>query len=184
MLHLNVDGGEFFDEDSQEFIIVKPQRLVMEHSLLSLSKWEAKWKKPFLAQNPKEDNKTTEEYMDYVRCMTISQNVNPLVYRCLTMKHFDEIKKYIDDPHTATTINSISKRQSRRIITNELIYYWMIALNIPMECEKWHLNRLLTLIQICNIENNPKQKKMGRNAILQQNRELNAARRAKYHTKG
>lgn len=180
MLHINVDGGEFFDEDSQEFIIVKPQHLVMEHSLLSLSKWEANWKKPFLT----ETNKSNEEYLDYIRCMTISQNVDPLVYRCLTLRNFNEIKRYIDDPHTATTIKDVGGRASKRTVTSELIYFWMIANNIPMECEKWHLNRLLTLIRVCNIENNPKKKKMGRSAILQQNRELNAARRAKYHTKG
>lgn len=183
MLHIEVKGGEFFNEDVQEFITIKPQKLVMEHSLLSLSKWEAKWEKPFLTK----DRKTPEEYLDYIRCMTINNVANPLTYKCLTKKQLESIKTYIQSKQTATTISkygqSFPKLRNRRI-TSELIYYWMIANNIPIECEKWHLNRLLMLIKVCNIENNPKKKKMGINAIMQQNREINAARRAKYHTKG
>lgn len=181
MLHIEVNGGEFFNEDTNEFFIVKPQKLVMEHSLLSVSKWESKWKKPFLS----DDKKTFEENMDYIRMMTITPNVDPLLYKCLTPKNMDAIRAYIHDPHTATTIKKNDKSNRRsRTITSELIYYWMVANNIPSEYEKWHLNRLLTLIKICSIENNPKKKKMSRNAIYQQNRELNAARRAKYHTSG
>lgn len=183
MLHIDVPGGEFFDEDRQEFIDTKPQHLIMEHSLLSLSKWEAKWEKPFLT----DDNKTPDEYIDYIRCMTITKNIDNLVYRSLSISNIESIKSYINGSHTATTIKRLygSKAPRRnKIITSELIYYWMIANNIPIECEKWNLHRLLTLISICNIENNPKKRKMSRNAILQQNRELNAARRAKYHSRG
>jgi len=183
MLHIDVNGGEFFNEETNEFIQIKPKTLVMEHSLLSISKWEAKWKKPFLSE---EGKRTQDEYLDYIRCMTVTPNVDPLLYTCLSSDNYEQIKKYIDDPHTATTFKSLANNgpNRQRIVTSELIYYWMVAYNIPTEYEKWHLNRLMTLIRICGIENNPKKKKMGRQAIYEQNRELNAARRAKYHTKG
>lgn len=181
MLQIKVLGREFYDEDKNEFIEIKPQTLTMEHSLLSISKWEAKWKKSFLSTK----DKTDEEYIDYFRCMTINNNVNPLIYSCLTQSDIDVITDYINDDHTATVIKSNAPiTNTRQIVTSELIYYWMIANNIPSEYEKWHLGRLLTLIRICSIKNNPKSNKMSRNAIYQQNRALNAARRAKYNTKG
>lgn len=181
MLRIYVDGTEFFDESKNEFVRVDGRQLTLEHSLLSLSKWEAIWKKPFLT----DEEKTPEEYLDYIKCMTITQNVDPLLYRCLSKENFEQIKEYIHDPHTATTINSVGPPTGRhRKITSELIYYWMIANNIPTEYEKWHLNRLLTLIRICAIENNPDKKKMSRKDIYNQNRQLNAARRAKYNTRG
>lgn len=184
MLQIYVEGNEFFDEDKNEFVQIKGRQLTLEHSLLSLSKWEAKWKKPFLTDSDKDD-KTPEENLDYIRCMTITQNVDPLLYKCLSKKNIEDIKEYIHDPHTATTIRSTKSQSNRhRIITSELIYYWMVANNIPTEYEKWHLNRLLTLIRICAIENNPDKKKMSRREIYEQNRQLNAARRAKYNTRG
>lgn len=181
MLQITVEGGEFFDEEKEEFVEVKPRKLSLEHSLLSLSKWEAIYKKPFLDKS----DKTPEEYLGYIKCMTITQNVDPLLYKCLSQKNLSDIKDYIDDPHTATTIKDTRPRPAgRRAITSELIYYWMVANRIPTEYEKWHLNRLLTLIRICSIENDPKKQKMSRNAIYNQNRQLNAARRARHHTAG
>lgn len=183
MLQLEIQGGEFFNEETQEFIQSKPQKLLLEHSLLSLSKWEAKWKKPFFDK----ERKTPEEYVDYIRCMTINSNVDPIVYESISAKNLKEIIEYIDDPYTATTFSNTpmkKKNKRSRIITSELIYYWMFANGIPKECEKWHLNRLMTLIRIFSIENDPEAKKMSRSAIYQQNRELNEARRAKYNTSG
>lgn len=181
MLQIEVAGGEFFDEEKEEFYVTKPQKLLLEHSLLSISKWEAKWKKPFLS----EKELTPEEFKDYVRCMTITSNVDLLVYEMLTTKDLLTIKNYIQDPMTATTIKSNRPEPKRgRYVTSELIYYWMTAQNIPIDCEKWHLNRLMTLIRVANIENNPKKKKMSQREIHSQNAALNAARRAKYHTKG
>lgn len=179
MLQITVTNGEFYNEETNEFVYVKPQKLMLEHSLLSVSKWEARWKKPFLDST----DKTSEELLDYIRCMTINQNVNPLVYECLTQSQVESIKNYISDPATATTIKDNS-RGGNRVVTSELIYYWMTAQNIPFECEKWHLNRLLTLIRVANIENNPKKKKMARKDIYNQNRALNAARRARHGTRG
>lgn len=181
MLHITIPAREYYDEDANEFIQVKEQTLTMEHSLISVSKWEAKWKKPFLSKN----RKTEEEVLDYLRCMTIGKAPDPIVYRSISKENVDEITAYIDDPMTATTINNLSPKSGRqRVVTSELIYYWMIAQNIPPEYEKWHLNRLMTLIRICSIENNPNKKKMSRAEIARQNKALNAARRAKYGTKG
>lgn len=184
MLHIQVPATEFFDEDTQEFFEIKGQTLVMEHSLISISKWEAKWKKPYFSD--KKDDKTPEEVFDYLRCMTVSpQKVDPAVYKSLSKENIQQITDYINDPMTATTITEYSRPgHKRQVVTSELIYYWMVAQNIPTEYEKWHINRLLTLIRICSIKNDPNPKKMRKSDIARQNHALNAARRAKYGTKG
>ena len=182
MLTLNIPQIEKWDEGKQEFIYVKAQTLQLEHSLVSLSKWESKWHKAFLGRQ----EKTDEETLDYIRCMTLTKNVDPMVYECLNKSAINQIKEYIDDSMTATVFsdNKSSSKGSREIVTAELIYYWMIALNVPFDpCQKWHLNRLLTLIQVCNIKNQPP-KKMSRREILSRNASLNAARRQKYNTTG
>lgn len=181
MLHITIPAMELWDEDKEEFITnSKPQTIVLEHSLVSISKWESRWNKPFLSK----DAKTQEESIDYIRCMTITQNVDPLVYKCLTTENMDDVNNYIDAPMTATVINDKNNtRPNREIVTSELIYYWMIALNIPMECQRWHLNRLLTLIRVCDIKNQPP-RKMSRHSILSRNAALNAARRKQFNTRG
>lgn len=179
MLQIEIPEKEYYDDSTGEFGVIKKQTLTLEHSLVSISKWESKWCKPFLTN----DEKTTEETLDYVRCMTTSSNVNPVVYKALTQKDFEEIMEYVNAPMTATWFNekNIGRngRGSGEIVTSELIYYWMITLQIPMECQRWHLNRLLTLIKVCNIKNTPA-KQMTRSEILNQNRALNAARRKKH----
>lgn len=180
MLKVRVPGGEMWDEKGQTFVSTKPQTLTLEHSLVSLSKWESKWHKPFLAKG----EKTVEETLDYIRCMTLTQNVDPNVYLFITTDNIKAINEYIEDTMTATWFSDDNKKgQSREVVTAELIYYWMIALNIPFECQKWHLNRLLTLIKVCNVKNMPP-KKMGKKALMNRNTALNAARRANLHTKG
>ena len=179
MLKIIIPAREYYDEVKNEFVYTKEQHLQLEHSLVSLSKWESKWHKPFLSP----DDKSSEEVIDYVKCMTITQNVKPEVYNYLTKGNLEDINNYIDNPMTATTFNSERKSPSREIITSEIIYYWMITLNIPFECQKWHLNRLLTLIKVCNIKSNPP-KKMGRQELLNRNRALNEARRKQYNTRG
>ena len=178
MLEIIVPGREFFDEDKNEFVITKSTKLTLEHSLISLSKWESKWEKPFLSSD-----KSVPETIDYIRCMTLTQNVDPLVYNSLNNENVQDVVKYIEAPMTATKVKAQKHARNSETVTAELIYYWMIALNIPFECQKWHLNKLLTLIEVCSIKNQP-QKKMSRSEILRSNRELNAARRAKYKTKG
>lgn len=182
MLEIAIEAGELWNEQQQEFVkLNSSQTIRLEHSLLSISKWEAKWHKPFLGNTPK----TREETIDYVRCMTLTQNVNPLYYLFLSNDNIQKINDYIANPMTATTIKEIEgqSRRNSEILTNELIYYYMIALNIPFECEKWHLNRLLMLIKVCGIKNSPG-KKMSKNQILSRNRQLNEARRKSLHTKG
>ena len=162
MLQITVPSGEFFIEDLQEFVSVQETTLRLEHSLVSLAKWESKWKKPYLSSE-----KSIEEVIDYIRCMNTTQNVNPLVYRCITEENIKRINDY-KQPKTGR----------KEIITAELIYYWMIAFNIPVEFQKWHLNRLLTLIKVCDIKNTPP-KKMSKKEIMDRHRALNAARRGK-----
>lgn len=181
MLILNIPETELYDERTERFIQVKPIALRLEHSLVSISKWESKWKKPFLSHK---ERKTLQESRDYVRCMTLNQNVDPLVYYALTSEHFAKINSYIEDKMTATWFNDRNHgAPSREVLTSELIYYQMVAYQIPFECQKWHLSRLLTLIRICNIKNSPG-KKMSRSEILANNQKLNAARRKAMHTKG
>lgn len=180
MLQITIPAVEQWDERKQEFVITKEQTLQLEHSLVSLSKWESKWCKPFLTKQ----EKTFEETLDYIKCMTITQNVNPEVYNYLTNKNIEEINNYINAPMTATYFSDDKiAKTSREQITAELIYYWMIALNIPFECQKWHLNRLLTLIKVCNIKNQPP-KKRSKKEIMSRNAALNAARRKRLNTKG
>ena len=180
MLTITIPATEMWDEKNEKFIDIKECRLQLEHSLVSLSKWESKWCKPFLFTN----DKTAEEIMDYVRCMTLTTNVSPEVYYGLTSENIKAINAYIEAPMTATHFGSEQNGSGKReVVTSELIYYWMIALNIPFECQKWHLNRLLTLIRICNIKNQPV-KKMSRKEIMSRNAALNAARRKQLGTKG
>lgn len=176
MLHISVPGIELFDEATSTFINTKPQQLQLEHSLVSLSKWESKWHKPFLTGK----QHTDEEMRSYVQCMTLTQNVDENVYKCLTVDNLLQINKYIEDPMTATTFTKrTDQHPGREQITAELIYYWMISLNIPFECQKWHLNRLLTLVQVCDRKSAPPKKMTAQERIA-----LNQARRAKYNTRG
>lgn len=179
MLEVTIPECEYFNEQTQEFVLIKEQNLQLEHSLISMSKWESKWHKPFFSKK----EKTTEEAIDYIRCMTLNKVVNPLIYSNLSPLVINQINDYIDDPMTATTFNDDGNSTSREIITSEIIYYWLVKMNIPFECQKWHLNRLLTLIRVYEIKESPK-KKMGKQEILNRNRELNDARRAKMNTKG
>lgn len=181
MLQITVPiSPEIWDEKNEEFIEPKTASLQLEHSLVSISKWESKWHKPFLSKEPK----TVEETIDYIKCMTLTQNVKPEVYDHLSKENIEEINAYIDDPKTATTFSKDRKSaRSREIITSELIYYWMIALNIPFECQKWHLNRLLTLIRVCEVKNTPG-KKMSQREVLNQYAAINAANRKRFNTKG
>lgn len=180
MLHVNIPATELWNEQKQEFISTKECNLCLEHSLVSLSKWESKWKKPFLTK----EKKTFEETIDYIKCMTITRNVDPMVYYCLPQNVIEMVNNYITDPMTATTITeNNSGKSNNEIITSELIYYWMIALNIPVDFEKWHLNRLITLIKVCNIKNSPP-KKMSQRQLMSRNAALNAARRKKLGSKG
>lgn len=180
MLHIVIPAVELWDERAQEFVPFKEQSLQLEHSLVSLSKWESKWNKPFLSAK----DKSTEETIDYVRCMTITKNVDPMVYNFLTADNISEINRYIEEPMTATIFTDFGhNKSSKEVITAELIYYWMIAYNIPFECQKWHLNRLLTLIRVCNVKNAPQQN-MSKGDIMRFNAKLNAERRAKMHSRG
>jgi hypothetical protein len=176
MLYITIPEQEIFDDATQTFISVKDIKLQLEHSLVSLKKWESKWKKPFL-----ETKMTPEEFLSYVECMTITQNVDPAVYLLLTPENIEEINNYINDPMTATTFTNRDPNQGRgkkEIVTAEIIYYWMVAQQIPMECQKWHLNQLMTLIRVCSIKNAPP-KKMSKAETMARHRAANAKARAR-----
>lgn len=179
MIDIIIPEAEYFDEQTMRFTYSKEQKLTLEHSLIAISKWESKFEKPFLSSE-----KTTEEVIYYIKCMTITQNVRPETYLRLSAKNLEDIQKYIEAPMTATTFKKIEKRGGKKeIITAELIYYWMIAFNIPFECQKWHLNKLLTLIEVCARKNEPP-KKMSRKEISAQHRAINKINRERFHTKG
>ncbi len=153
MFSLKIDDTMFFDEATETRIMVKGQTLQLEHSLISVSKWEAKWKKPFLSR----EGHTREETIDYIRFMTITQNVNPILYSLISDEQIRDIFAYMDDPMTATTfVKQEGRGGTIKPTTNEEIYYAMAAYQIPFSCEKWHLNRLLTLIRVADERNKPK----------------------------
>lgn len=186
-MKLVVPGAEQYDPVENLFYTTKDTTLLLEHSLLSISKWESKWKVPFISASAK--GMTQAQIQDYVRCMTISQNVDPLVYNALTKEDYEAITDYMQDPMSATTINDKNLPKSGgggrkgQTVTSELVYYWMTALNIPFECQKWHFNRLMKLIQVASIEQQPP-KQMSKRDIMKQNKALNAARRARLGSRG
>lgn len=180
MLEITIPSQELWNEITQEFITTKEYTIRLEHSLVSISKWESKWHKPYLSNAPK----STEEVIDYIRCMTLTQNVDPDAYYSLSTENLNQIDAYIKNPMTATWF---SKEQGGgidgEVVTSELIYYWMITLHIPTEFQKWHINRLLTLIKVCNIKSQP-QKKMSTREIIERNKKLNEMRKQQLKTKG
>jgi hypothetical protein len=174
MLTLNIPEKEFYNEKTETFFTISGGTLCLEHSLKAMSEWESKWKKPFIS----EKNKTVEEIVDYIKCMTIN-DVDPEVFVLLTNDMLIKVREYIDDPRTATTITDRSPKRGRReVITTELVYFWMVAQQVPIECENWNFNRLITLLQICAIKNNPG-KKMSSREISEQYRAINAKRLGK-----
>lgn len=180
MLTLIVGGEENFNEETQRFESHGGFELELEHSLVTLSKWESIHQIPFLGPEPK----TERQLMDYVQCMILSPNPPEDAVERLGREDFDKIHAYLESKESATTFGKMPERRGPgEIITSELIYYWMVAFNIPFECETWHLNRLFALIRICNIKNSP-QKKMSRSEMVQRNRELNEQRRAQLGTRG
>ena len=181
MLRITVLGDEYFDEETQEFLTQGDIVLELEHSLVSLSKWESIYEKPFLGK----DSKTEEEILGYIRAMILTEDYPEDIFNRFSQENLNDITKYIEAKRTATWFTDLqnTKTPSREVVTSELVYYWMIALNIPFDCENWHLNRLLTLIKVCNAKN-AKPKKMSKSEMAARNREINAQRKAQMGTKG
>lgn len=183
MLRITIPFTEFYDEAKEEFITINEQTITLEHSLVSLSEWEAKWEKPFLSK----EQMTELESLDYIRCMTITENVPLEVYQAIPSDVIKTISDYIAKPMTATWFSEDSKkgkRNNNKIVTAEVIYHWMISFNIPVEFERWHLNRLITLIRVCEEENKPTKKRNNNKSVLDSYAALNNARRQKLNSKG
>lgn len=181
MLTLKIPERDYFDDRTQTFIHVNGYTLQLEHSLISISKWESKWKKAFISN----DQRTVDESRDYIKCMTLN-SVPDSAYNYLTQEDYDKVSNYIDDTMTATKFSDKSQKKGiikKKIVTSEEIYYWMVSFGIPFECQKWHLNRLLTLIHICEAKNSPG-KKMSKRDTLSQYAALNASRKKKMGTRG
>lgn len=179
MLEIIVPEREMFDDKTQQFFYSKQTTLNLEHSLLSISKWESRWNKPFISF----DDKTEQETLDYIRCMTLNKNVNPMVYLALSQENLEAINVYINSSMTASKVYTQKATGARETVTSETIYYWMIKFNIPFECQKWHLNRLIALIKVCEAKERPP-RKMSRGELLRRNSELNAARRKRMNSSG
>lgn len=180
MLRITIPGTELWDESKEEFIYTEERTLELEHSLVSLSKWESKWCKSFIFSK----NITAEESLDYIKCMTLTPDVEDEVYNALTESDIKKITEYINSSMTATTVNEVkSAKRSREIVTAEIIYYWMISLNIPSEYETWHFNRLITLIKVINAKNAPTKKRSVKD-INAEYAALNEANKRRFNTKG
>jgi len=182
--------GEEWDESKEMFVYTRQQKelkIRFEHSLIAIGKWESHWHKSFFTtfSETRQKKVTDEEFFDYIKCMTITPNIDDEVYDRLTAEHIREITKYLDDPMTATTFSNKNNKGggNNRVVTSELVYYWMAELKIPFSCEKWNIKRLMTLIQIFEAERAPS-KKMSKREIMSRNNAINAARRKQLHSKG
>ena len=179
MLQIIVRGKEVFDEATGTFYYPNETTLNLEHSLVSISKWESKWHKPFFSKI----KHTEEETRDYIRCMTINKNVDPMVYNALNGNEINAIIDYIEDSCSAMYHDKKKNGGSREEITSEKIYFWMFSYRIPKECEKWHISRLLNVIELFNDANTPPKKRRPKE-IAQSYASLNAQRRKALGTRG
>lgn len=172
---------ETFDSEKEEFGVFGGIEVDLEYSLYTISLWESKWKIPFMSNS---DKLTKEQEIGLYEAMCLTPNVDRVMWGLLTLPLKKDIFQYMGDSMSATTINNKNRRPGHHeIITTEIIYYWMSSFNIPYSCDRWHFNRLLRLIEVAFIKQSPP-KKMGKREAMQQQRELNAARRAMYNTKG
>ena len=182
---ITVQEQEMYDDRLQEFVyLTKPYDLILEHSLVSISKWESKYHKPYPYIN-KNMTMTPEESNYYIRCMTINKDVPDMVYNCLTRDDMKKINDYINDPMSGTTVKMYNNNPGKtEILSSELLYYYMFKLGIPKDCEKWHINRLITLIEVYGVKDGSETNKMSRGDLVARNKAINARNRAKFHSKG
>lgn len=183
MLEITIPGRELYDSVKNEFMNIETATLQLEHSLVSVSKWESKWEKSFFGDGRKEHSMTADEFRDYVRCMTLNSNVDDRLYLLLSETHKQVITKYMTAPMTATTFGNTKKDVSHKILTSEEIYWQMIVLGIPFECQYWHINRLMTLIRVCSIKQSKPEKVPMKEAIADRNA-LNKMRKAQFKSRG
>ena len=192
MLVIKIPASEYYNNETNEFVDIPEYTLHMEHSLVSISKWEAEFEKPFLDETTE---RTTEETLSYIKYMTLEQNIPDVVYKALSTENLKKINAYIEKKMTATWFREDNNKKSSKnrgpfrrgeVITSELIYFWMIELNVPVDFQKWHINRLLTLIRVCNEKHKEANgdNKMSKKDVIARNKMLNAQRRARLKTRG
>lgn len=192
MLVIKIPASEYYDNETNEFVNIPEYTLHMEHSLVSISKWEAEFEKPFLDETTE---RTTEETLSYIKYMTLEQNIPDVVYKTLSTENLKKINTYIEKKMTATWFREDNNKKPSKnrgpfrkgeVITSELIYFWMIELNVPVDFQKWHINRLLTLLRVCNEKHKEANgdNKMSKRDIIARNKALNAKRKAKMKTRG
>lgn len=182
MLEVIIPEDEFYDQSTNKFITIPSCKIVIEHSLISVAKWESKWHMPYLSDSPR----SPIQELDYIKCMIIGSIPNDLTLKTLSAENIKLIRDYINNPMTATTFQKNSKstgRGKKENTTAETIYAHMFAHSIPIDCQKWHLNRLLTLLRVCDLKNSPRDK-MTKKQTAMWNAEQNALRKAKYNTRG
>ena len=188
MLEILIPKSQIINDETGEiYTAEKDWHLTLEHSLLSVQKWESKWHVAFLNRG----TRTFEQTIDYLRCMSLTPNVPDEVFYCIPKAELERVLKYVEDPMTATRVNDESpgqtvygRKMGKEVVTAEVIYYWMISMNIPFEYRKWHLNQLLTLIRVINAKNQPKKKKRSMRSVLEEYRSINEANKARFHTEG
>lgn len=180
MLEIHIPELEFYDESNNEFFTRKPLDVSLAHSLISISKWEGIWKKAYFPSSYQEGLQGGLEELSYVECMIIGKTPS-YVPMYLLQNHKRELHEYINDTQTATTLHQLGPRKGvTPTITSELIYYWMIKFGIPFECQRWHVSRLLALIEVCNNKENAKGNKMNPVDSARYRYELNKKRLAAY----
>ena len=177
VLKILIPGKEDWDEANQCFIYSKDTVLNLKHSLVSIAKWETNWNISFLDKFGKKET-TVEQVLDYIRCMTINQNIDPNVYKCLTNKNVEDVFTYIGSSMTATTFSDHLKPGRKRIVTSELVYSWMIDFGVPFQCEKWPFDRLITLLRVCEAEHR-EHKKGSTSSAMKRNRDIKQRNRAR-----
>lgn len=182
MLTITIPPVDLFDEKTEMITEVPEFTVELEHSLASISKWESKYEKPFLGDAAR----TKNEIIGYIDAMCLTPEVPPTIFHRLSTENFGEINRYINSKMTATWFSERQQQgRSREIVTSEVVYYWMVSMNIPFECEHWHFNTLLTLIKVTNSKNAPQKKNTrGSRDAAADRRALNEARRQKSGSHG
>lgn len=180
MITIHFEEMEYYDEQLNRFYTLPPKVVNFEYSLAAVAEWEAIWKIPLLNTELGVDS---DMFLSLAMCMSDDRE---LLEYYLDDTEKAELHKYLSDSQTATTINSSQNGNTTgrgKVYTAEEIYALMFMNGIPIEWESRNLNRLLVILRIISIYQNPP-KKMSQQDVMKQNARLNRERKNKYKTKG